>query len=74
MTCDPHELATQLWVAGHGLAMMVLTGVLPHEALDLHAPAIATALFVAAGDDEKSCRRSVRAGWSSPQPAPGTFP
>lgn len=73
-SCDPQELATQFWVAGHGLTMVVLTGVLPHEALDLHAPAIATALFVAAGDDDKSCRRSVRAGWSSPHPALGTVP
>lgn len=72
--CDPRELATQFWVAGHGLTMLVLTGVLPHEALDVHAPTIATALFVAAGDDEKGCRRSVRAGWSSPKPALDSVP
>lgn len=73
-TCDTHELATQFWISGHGLTMLVLTGVLPHEALDLHAPAIATALFVAAGDDETRCRRSVRAGWSPPKHALVTVP
>jgi len=67
-TCDVHALATQVWVTGHGLAMLVLTGVLPPEALELHAPAIVGALFVAAGDDEDSCRRSVALGWSSTRP------
>lgn len=67
-TCDPHAIATQFWVTGHGLAMLVLTGVLPREALEVHAPAIAIALFVAAGDDEETCRRSIRLGWSSPTP------
>jgi AcrR family transcriptional regulator len=66
-TCDPQAVATQFWVTGHGLTMLVLTGGLPREALDLHAPAIAIALFVAAGDDEDACRRSVRLGWSSPE-------
>lgn len=68
--CEPHALATQFWVTGHGLAMLVLTGVLPREALDVHAPAIAIALFVAAGDDEDACRRSVRLGWVSPERVP----
>lgn len=67
-TCDPEAVATQLWAAGHGLAMLVITGVLPDEALMVHAPAITTALFVAAGDDEQRCRRSVRAGWSTRTP------
>lgn len=65
-TCDPQAIATQFWVTGHGLAMLVLTGVLPREALDVHAPAIAIALFVAAGDNEDTCRRSVRLGWPPP--------
>jgi AcrR family transcriptional regulator len=65
-TCDPEALATRLWATGHGLIMLVLTGVLPEDALGLHAPAVATALFVAAGDDEDRCRRSVRAGWDVP--------
>lgn len=73
-TCVTQELATQFWVVRHGLTMLVLTGVLALEALDLHAPAIATALFVAASDDEKRCRRSVHAGWSSPRHALGAVP
>ncbi|WP_285789035.1 TetR-like C-terminal domain-containing protein [Micromonospora sp. NBRC 101691] len=62
---DPEAVATQMWAAGHGLTMLVITGVLPREALMVHAPAILTALFVGAGDDEDRCRRSVRAGWSA---------
>lgn len=63
-SCDPEAVATQLWATGHGLTMLALTGVLPSEALAAHAPAIATALFVAAGDAEERCRRSVESGWS----------
>ncbi|MFI6822090.1 TetR/AcrR family transcriptional regulator [Micromonospora sp. NPDC050187] len=62
---DPEAVATQMWAAGHGLTMLVITGVLPREALMVHAPVILTALFVSAGDDEERCRRSVRAGWSA---------
>ena len=62
---DPEAVATQFWAFGHGLAMLVLTGVLPHDALDEHVTPVATALFVAAGDEEARCRRSVRAGWRS---------
>jgi len=68
--CDPEALATQFWATGHGLVVLALTGVLPGEAVAAHAPAVATALFVAAGDDEETCRRSVRAGWSF-RPPPG---
>jgi AcrR family transcriptional regulator len=60
---DPQDVATRIWVAGHGLAMLVLTGALPAEALDAHAPAMVTALVVAAGDREERARRSVHAGW-----------
>jgi AcrR family transcriptional regulator len=67
-TCDPEVLATQLWATGHGLSMLALTGVLPAEALAAHAPAVAAALFVAAGDDADRCRRSVDAGWTAPGP------
>lgn len=61
----PDELATRWWAAGHGLLMLVLGGVLPADALDVHATATAVALFVAAGDDPARARRSVRAGWTS---------
>jgi AcrR family transcriptional regulator len=61
----PEAVATRLWAAGHGLVMLVLTGVLPEDAIDLHGPALATAVFLEAGDDPERCRRSVRTGWSS---------
>lgn len=59
---DPEAVATQFWAQGHGLIMLVLTGVLPRAAL-LELPPMATALFVAAGDGADRCRRSVRDGW-----------
>ncbi len=64
----PRALATQFWATGHGLIMLALTGVLPAHAVAAHAPTIATALFVAAGDDQHRCRRSVEAGWSFEPP------
>jgi AcrR family transcriptional regulator len=60
---DPAAVATQAWAAGHGLTMLVITGVLAREALTIHAPAILTALYVAAGDDERLCRTSVQRGF-----------
>jgi AcrR family transcriptional regulator len=61
---DPLELATQTWTIGHGLASLVATGPLPHQAL-AHAVPMLTALFVSAGDDPDACRRSVEQGWGS---------
>lgn len=69
VTCDPEAVATQFWAMGHGVTMLVLTGVLPREALGVHVPAMATALFVAAGDERDSCRRSVRSGWRTLDPS-----
>ncbi|WP_345771897.1 TetR/AcrR family transcriptional regulator [Geodermatophilus sabuli] len=66
---DPEAVATRLWAAGHGLTMLVLTGVLPAESLEGHAPAVAAALFVAAGDDPERAHRSVRAGWATGTPS-----
>ena len=63
-SCDPLAVATQLWAAGHGLVMLVLTGVLPGEVLAPSATGTAAALFVAAGDDPDRCRQSVRDGWT----------
>jgi AcrR family transcriptional regulator len=62
-TSSPEAVALRLWASGHGLAMLVLTGVLPVEALAAHAPGTATALLVDAGDDPHACRASVAAGW-----------
>ena len=62
-TVDAEAIATQLWAIGHGLTMLVITGVLPHTALN-HVPVMATALFLAAGDEQTACEASVEAGWS----------
>lgn len=62
---DPEAVATEFWAFGHGLVTLVLTGVLPRAALDAHAPAMANVLFIAAGDEERRCRRSVQAGWAT---------
>ncbi len=68
-TCDPETVALRSWASGHGLTMLVLTGVLPREALDAHAPGTVAALFIDAGDDAQACRASVAAGWTL-QPSP----
>ena len=62
-TVDAEAIATQLWAIGHGLTMLVITEVLPHTALN-HVPVMATALFLAAGDEKTACEGSVEAGWS----------
>ncbi|MEU7002353.1 TetR/AcrR family transcriptional regulator [Nonomuraea sp. NPDC046570] len=61
---DPLELATQSWAVGHGLASLVVTGPLPHQAL-AHGVPMLTALFTSSGDDPGRCRRSVELGWTS---------
>ena len=65
-TSHPWTVALRLWASGHALVMLVLTGVLPREALDVHAPGTAAALFIDAGDDPGRCRSSVAKGWSPP--------
>jgi len=60
---EPQAVATQLWAAGHGLVSLVITGVLPAEAVDVHGPALAAGVFTAAGDEPARCRRSVHKGW-----------
>lgn len=62
---DGAELATRYWATGHGLLMLVVTGVLAPEVLDVHNPATAAALFVGAGDEPERARASVAAGWAS---------
>ena len=64
-TCDPETLALRQWASGHGLVMLVLTGVLPEAAVDDHGPGMTTALFIDAGDDARRCRTSVAAGWAT---------
>lgn len=67
---DPGAVATQLWAAGHGLVMLVLTGVLPSEVVEPLATSTACALFVAAGDNRDRCQRSVTDGWTSTRTHP----
>ncbi|WP_229914281.1 TetR/AcrR family transcriptional regulator [Streptomyces capitiformicae] len=69
---DPLELATQSWTIGHGLASLVATGPLPHQALT-HGVPMLTALFTSAGDQPGRCRQSVERGWGRIFPAtPGS--
>ncbi|WP_205843768.1 TetR/AcrR family transcriptional regulator [Nakamurella deserti] len=63
-TTDPGSLATQLWAAGHGLAMLAVTGVLPPAAIPAPAVELVIAVCTAAGDEPARCRRSVTAGWN----------
>jgi AcrR family transcriptional regulator len=70
---DPEAVATRFWAAGHGLITLTLTGVLSVDAVEQHGPALATAVFLEAGDDPERCRRSVRTGWSSVGRAAGTL-
>ena len=60
---DPVAAATRYWALGHGLASLVIGGVLPQADLRGHAAAVSEALFVACGDDPARCRRSIKAGW-----------
>ncbi|MFI7639549.1 TetR/AcrR family transcriptional regulator [Nonomuraea sp. NPDC049400] len=62
---DPLGLATQSWIIGHGLASLVATGPLPHQAL-AHGVPLLTTLFISAGDNPEQCRRSVERGWRAP--------
>jgi AcrR family transcriptional regulator len=64
-TVDPLAVATRFWAAGHGLAMLVLTAVLPVDAIATHGPELAVGVFTAAGDEPGRCRASTRAGWAS---------
>jgi AcrR family transcriptional regulator len=68
---DPVAVATRFWAAGHGLAMLVVTDVLPAEAVVLHGSELATGVFLAAGDEPGRCRASVLAGWGSGGPVGG---
>ena len=63
---DARDLATRVWVSGHGLVGLVVSGVLPAAELDRHAPPTLAALIVAAGDDPTRAHHSVTTGWTSP--------
>lgn len=56
-----------MWVQAHGLVILVITGALDRAAIDAHLPALATAIFVACGDNPEDAAASVAAGWAPPQ-------
>ncbi|MFZ1490212.1 MAG: TetR/AcrR family transcriptional regulator [Ilumatobacteraceae bacterium] len=60
---DPTDIALRFWASGHGIVSLAVTGVLSVADLRRHAPAMAVALFVDAGDNPASARRSVNAAW-----------
>ena len=62
---DPSGFAVRFWGTGHGLVSLVVGGVLGIDQLVDHAPKIAIALFIAAGDEPQRARRSVNAAWRS---------
>ena len=64
-TADAAAIATRFWITGHGVVMLVITGVLPPTAINEHSLPTMEAIFTAAGDDPARCRRSLRAGWAS---------
>jgi hypothetical protein len=71
---DPLASATQYWALGHGLASLVIGGVLPAADLRVHAVAVSESLFTAWGDDAARSRRSVRRGWRSGEQASAPTP
>jgi hypothetical protein len=63
---EPAAVATRFWAAGHGLASLVVTQVLPVDVVAQHAAELAVGVFVAAGDRPDRCRASVQEAWSRP--------
>jgi AcrR family transcriptional regulator len=62
-TQDPTDVAVRFWASGHGIVSLAVTGVLPVADLRRHAPAMAIALFIDAGDVPETARRSVNSAW-----------
>ncbi len=61
----PTDTALRFWADGHGIVSLTVTGVLAIADLHRHAPAMAAALFIDAGDSPEQAHRSVRAAWAS---------
>ena len=57
------DIAFRYWASGHGVTSLAVTGVLAPAELRRHAPQLAVAVFVAAGDDPEQAQRSVTAAW-----------
>ena len=56
---DPLELATDLWVAGHGLVSLRLAGALPPADADAGMPRVLRRLLVSFGADDAAVRRAL---------------
>lgn len=65
---SPEDIALRYWADGHGVTSLAATGVLTVEDLHRHAPAMAVAQFVAAGDSPRRAQRSVAAAWTDAAP------
>jgi AcrR family transcriptional regulator len=66
---DPADVAQRYWASGHGVTSLAVTGVLEVRELARHAPALAEAVFIDAGDERERAERSVRAAWRGRSPA-----
>lgn len=64
-TGSPSDIALQYWASGHGVVTLGITGVLPITEVVRLARELEIAVFVHAGDDPSSARRSVSAAWRS---------
>jgi AcrR family transcriptional regulator len=69
---EAEDIAVRYWADGHGVASLIVTGVLSIDDLYRHAPTMQVAQFVAAGDDPDRARRSVAAAWKDQRPATQT--
>jgi AcrR family transcriptional regulator len=63
---NPADVALRFWASGHGIVSLAVTGILDVAQLRQHAPALAIAVLVDAGDAPALARRSVTAAWRQP--------
>ena len=56
---DPLELATDLWVAGHGIVSLRLAGALPPAEADTGMPRVLRRLLVSFGADDATVTRAL---------------
>lgn len=62
LAADP-GVALRIWIGGHGLLSLVLTGVLPAEQVSIQGQELLIAQCVAAGGDRPTLATSVHQGW-----------
>ncbi len=64
---DPADIAVRYWADGHGIVSLAVTGVISVADLRRHAPAMAAAVFIDAGDAPEQAHKSVRLAWAIPK-------